>query len=459
MSPEYSFRSSTARLTLAYGAVALLLVVALQGTVFLLTRNALHGEVNRVVTAELEGLAREYNSNGGGLGALVKTLRERSDSWGRTGAVYLLTDPALRPVAGNLTAWPRDIEPRDRAEVTFRIAASSEERTHPVNAHIVQLQGVGWLLVGTDTSEMERSLRNFAWATVWGILAITALIGALGRWYAARVARRVRAFSATCDSIVHSDLSRRLEVGRGNDEYDQLGRTVNEMLERIEQQAVLLRAAFGSIAHDLRTPLYRLRVRLEEALLHTEGPEARELVGPALGELDRVQRTLSTLLEIARAEGGSTVAGSEQVDLAQLVREMFELYQPGMQEKGLELDLEADASVTMMGKRQLLAQLIANLLENAMKYVPSGGRVVMATRTEGRRILLAVSDNGPGIPAADRERAQEPFVTLQSGGEKPSSGLGLSLVKAIVRLHRGELTLGDNSPGLKVQCRFEVAAG
>ncbi len=129
----------------------------------------------------------------------------------------------------------------------------------------------------------------------------------------ARVARRVRAFSATCDSIVHSDLSRRLEVGRGGDEFDQLGRTVNEMLERIEQQAVLLRAAFGSIAHDLRTPLYRLRVRLEEALLHTDRPAAgRELVGPALGELDRVQRTLGTLLEIARAEGGGTVAGSEQ---------------------------------------------------------------------------------------------------------------------------------------------------
>ncbi|MEJ0099644.1 MAG: HAMP domain-containing sensor histidine kinase [Pseudomonadota bacterium] len=456
MSPKTAFRSSTARLTLTYGAIALLLVVVLQGTVYLLTRNALRSEVNRVITSELYDLSRDYNA--GGMAELVYTLRSRTDSWGRTGAVYLLADSNLRPIAGNLTAWPRDIEPRANVEVRFRISTAGEESTHPVSAHLVQLPRGEWLLVGTDTSEMERSLRRFGYATVWGILAITALIGLLGRWYAARVAKRVRAFSTTCDSIVHSDLSRRLEVGRGGgDEYDQLGRTVNEMLERIEQQAVLLRAAFGSIAHDLRTPLYRLRVRLEEALLHTDGPATRELVGPALGELDRVQRTLGTLLEIARAEGGSTVAGSEQVDLAQLAREMFELYQPGMQEQGLELTLDAEPSVAIMGKRQLLAQLIANLLENVVKYVPAGGQIRMTARTEGKRVLLAVSDNGPGIPAADRERAQEPFVTLQASGDKPSSGLGLSLVKAIVRLHRGELTLGDNSPGLRVECRFDPA--
>jgi signal transduction histidine kinase len=462
MSPDTPFRSSAFRLTLSYGAIALLLVIVLQGTVYFFTRNALRGEVGRVVLSEMDTLARDYNT--GGRDALLRALRGRTESWGRTRAVYLLTDLALRPIAGNLNAWPRDIQPPRNidptvlTEVQFRITASSAEKTHPVSAYIAEVPGVGWLMVGTDISEMERSLSRFAWATVWGIVAITALIGLLGRWYSRRVARRVRAFSATCDSIVHSDLSRRLEVGPAGDEYDQLGRTVNEMLERIEQQAVLLRAAFGSIAHDLRTPLYRLRVRLEEALLHADGPSGRELVGPALGELDRVQRTLGTLLEIARAETGGTVAGSEKVDLAQLAREMYELYQPGMQEQGLELVLETGEGATMMGKRQLLAQLIANLLENAMKYVPRGGRVTMEARLVGRRVLLAVRDNGPGIPAVDRERAQEPFVTLQSAGDKPSSGLGLSLVKAIVRLHRGELALGDNAPGLSVECRFEPAA-
>jgi signal transduction histidine kinase len=328
-----------------------------------------------------------------------------------------------------------------------------------VRARIVQVPGGGWLLVGSDTSEMQRSLRRFGWATLWGIIAISGLIGILGRWYAARAARRVRDFSATCNSIVHSDLSRRLTVGGKGDEFDQLSGTVNDMLERLEQQAVLLRTTFGSIAHDLRTPLYRLRVRLEEALLQADVPAAsRELVQPALTELDRVQRTLGTLLEIARAESGGTVAGNERVDLAALAREVYELYQPGMQEKGLALRLDAAESAPITGKRQLLAQMIANLLENAMKYVPEGGAVALAVRTQERRITLSVSDNGPGIPADQRERVQEPFVTLQNGGEKaPGSGLGLSLVKAIVRLHRGELVLGDNEPGLVVECRFDTA--
>ena len=457
MSPEAVFRSSTARLTLTYGVIVLLLVVLLQGAVFLQTRNALENEINRVVSAELESMARDYNS--GGLRYLVRTLRSRTDSWQRLGAIYLLADPALRKIEGNLSDWPGEIQPRSNVRVRFRLTVAGEEKTHPVTAHIVELPGGAWLLVGTDTSEMERSLRRFGWATLWGIGAITLLITLLGRWYVARTARRVRAFSATCNSIVHSDLSQRLELANTGDEYDQLSRTVNEMLERIEQQAVLLRTAFGSIAHDLRTPLYRLRVRLEEALLHAGNDESRELVGPALDELDRMQRTLATLLEIARAEGGSTVAGSEPVDLTQLTREMFELYLPGMQERGMELTLEADSGVTMMGKRQLLAQLIANLLENAMKYVPTGGKVAVSLRGEGRHIELVVSDNGPGIPAAERERAQEPFVTLQSGSEKASSGLGLSLVKAIVKLHRGELVLADNSPGLKVVCRFDREAG
>lgn len=457
MNPEAGYRSLTARLTLAYGVLVLLLVVLLQGAVFLLTRNALEGEVRRVINAELDELSRDYAA--GGLGELVFVLRSRSDSWGRTGAVYLLTDPSLRPMAGNLTAWPRDVTPAHDSEARFRIAAAGEQATHPVLAQQVQLPGGGWLLVGTDTSEMEKSLKRFGWATLWGIAAITALIALLGRWYARQAARRVRAFTATCDSIVHSDLSRRLQIGSQGDEYDQLARTVNDMLERLEQQAVLLRTTFRSVAHDLRTPLYRLRVRLEEALLQDDAsPGSRDLVSPALAELDHVQRTLGTLLEIARAEAGGTIADSERVDIAALAREMFELYQPGMQEKGLDLALDVRGEAQLPGRRQLLAQLVANLLENAMKYVPTGGRVELGVRTEGRHLVLWVADNGPGIAPGDRERAQEPFVTLQpvEGERAHGSGLGLSLVKAITRLHRGELVLRDNAPGLVVECRFEV---
>jgi signal transduction histidine kinase len=216
------------------------------------------------------------------------------------------------------------------------------------------------------------------------------------------------------------------------------------MLERLDQQATLLRTTYGSIAHDLRTPLYRLRVRLEELLRRSDVSDAsQQIAQPALGELDRLQRTLATLLEIARAESGSPMAGVERVDLAQLAREMHELYQPGMQERGLELRVLAEGETPMEGKRQLLAQLIANLLENAMKYVPAGGVVLLIVRGGERWVTLAVSDNGPG---------------MRPGASPSGSGLGLNLVKAIARLHRGEVALRDNAPGLLVECRFERAA-
>ncbi len=398
MKSERSFRSSTARLAIAYGTVVLLLVIALQGTVFLLTSEALRSEIHTVVAAELEDLAEDFDT--GGINELVAVLRSRTDSWGRTGAVYLLADDSLRPLAGNLTAWPVDVSPVDGHEVQFRINAmeSGTSSSHPVWARVEQLPDNFWLLVGTDISGSEGSLRRFGFATIWGVALITALIGLLGWWYSRQTAQRVRDISATCDSIVHSDLSRRLETGRRSDEFEQLSSTVNNMLSRIEQQAVLLRATFGSIAHDLRTPLYRLRVRLEEGLLHADTSRAtRELVAPVLEELDRVQRTLGTLLEIARAESGDLAQGQEQVDLAALAREMYELYSPGMQERGLQLRLDLAGAVPVAGQRQLLAQLIANLLENALKYVPAGD-VLLTVRGDAAHATLAVADNGPALP-------------------------------------------------------------
>jgi signal transduction histidine kinase len=232
------------------------------------------------------------------------------------------------------------------------------------------------------------------------------------------------------------------------------------MLNRIEQQATLLRATFGSIAHDLRTPLYRLRVRLEEGLLHDNVPStARDLIAPAMEELDRVQRTLATLLEIARAESGGPARQPERVDLVALAHEMHDLYSPGMQDAGLKLVISAKGDATILGQRQLLAQLIANLLENALKYVPSGGHVWLDVQADAEKVLLVVADDGPGIASQDRDRAQQPFVRLDESSPTSGSGLGLSLVRSIARLHRGEIELADNHPGLKVTCSFVRTPG
>jgi len=450
---------SSARLALVYAALVTVFTSALLLTVYLLTRSSLEREIAAVVRAEVDDLSDDLRL--GGIAQVAATLRLRADSWGRTGAVFLLADEQFRPVAGNLTSWPRDIVPRESAMVEFDIAAHErgESVLHPVEARIEHLANGYWLLVGADTSERASLLRSFGIATAWGI-AFTALgVWLLGAAYARRTARRVRDYATTCETIIQGDLTQRLRVDGSRDEFDALAVAVNAMLDRIEQQTSTLRAAFDSIAHDLRTPLYRLRVRLEEAQLRADLPtEAHELITPALEELDRVQRTLATLLQISRAEASGVTTHGDSVDLAALAANMVELYAPGMRAAGLEVVLNAPEPAQLTGNRQLLAQLITNLLENALKYVPAGGRVEVRVRNTPEAVSLSVADNGPGIPAGDREAALRPFVRVGDAASKATgSGLGLSLAAAVARLHRAQLTLGDNAPGLVVHCGFPAA--
>lgn len=452
-------RISSARLAMLYAALVTVLTSILLLSVYLVTRNALEREISAVVRAELADLSDDLRL--GGLPQVAATLRLRADSWGRTGAVFLMADSAFRPVAGNLSAWPRELTDSGNGMVEFEIAAHErgEKVLHPVEARIERLPNGYWLLVGADTSERQRVLRSFGLATLWGI-ALTALcVWLVGAAYARRTARRVRDYATTCDTIIKGDLTQRLRVAGSHDEFDALASAVNTMLDRIEQQTNTLRTAFDSIAHDLRTPLYRLRVRLEEAQLREDLPaETQELVAPALEELDRVQRTLATLLEIARAESAGVATHGDAVDLAALATNLVELYQPGMRAAGLEVSVHAPGPAPLTGNRQLLAQLITNLLENALKYVPEGGRVDVSVGASQGRVWLRVADNGPGIAPAERESALRPFVRVgDSAGRAPGSGLGLSLAAAVARLHGAELTLGDNAPGLIVHCEFPMA--
>ena len=452
-------RMSSARLALFYAALMAALTSALLASVYLLTRGVLEREITMVIRAEVEDLADDLRL--GGVARVAQTLRLRADSWGRTGAVFLLADAQFRPVAGNLSDWPRDVipgvsplGPLDMVEFDIMARERDAEVLHPVKARVERLSNGYWLLVGADTSERQRVLRRFGLATLWGTLLTAACVWVLGAAYARRTARRVRDYATTCETIMHGDLTQRLRVDGSRDEFDALAVTVNAMLDRIEQQTTTLRTAFDSIAHDLRTPLYRLRVRLEEAQLRA--PTSNEdLIGPSLEEIDRVQRTLATLLEIARAEARGLTTHGDEVDLAALASNMVELYGPGMRAAGLEVTLEAQAPAMLTGNRQLLAQLITNLLENALKYVPAGGHVWVRVHDKPDAISLSIADDGPGIPAEERAAALRPFVRVGDASSKAGgSGLGLSLAAAVARLHGSQLTLGDNAPGLVVHCEF-----
>ena len=445
-------RSSTARLALLYLCGVVLGVSALLWTVFLLTQRAMDGQVDLVIQTEIESLSEDYR--GGGRQRLVEVLDQRVDDWGRLGAVYLLLDPQGQQLAGNLSSWPLILAPQGEWR-EFEISANEHghEVSHPVRAALVALDG-NRLLVGTDLSERRRFTQRLRATTLWG-MGLTALLMALiGWWYSRRVAGRVRGVAQACARIISGDLSRRLPLDGSFDEFDQLAGAVNVMLDRIEQQTAAVRTTFNSAAHDLRAPLHRIRARLEAQLqdagLDSDGSKAMQAT---IGDLERVQHTLAMLLQIAQAEAGGGAA-PEPVDLAQLAHELYELYAPEARERGVELVLQGAGAAVIIGHRQLLAQLCTNLLENVIKYVPAGGRVELAVHSAAGRVILSVGDNGPGIPEAARGSMLLPFRRLERDAAVSGSGLGLSLVAAVVRLHGGTLELCENAPGLLVRCGF-----
>jgi signal transduction histidine kinase len=451
------FRTSAARLALGYGAIFTLGVSALLGTVYFLTTKVINNEVDAVISAELEGLTDAYHRDG--LPGLATELSFRGDSWNGTGAVYLLVDPNLVKEGGNLKNWPFDDIPAEQW-TQFRIEAHVNDSvvTHPVRASISLLPDGHRLLVGIDVTQQRRFANTFRYATLWGIV-LTALAGAIAGYFLSRkLTRRVQSAADTCDAIVGGDLKRRLPVGGSQDEFDALALAVNNMVDRLAENTQLLRATFDSAAHDLRGPLYRLRGRLEDAgRMPTTEPPVRAGIDAALTELDRVQRTLATLLQIAQAESGMAATNSATVDLAELITDIGELYEPAAREQNMTLQVRATDDCHVNGNRQLLAQAVTNLVENSLKYIRAGGHIDIGTRRDGQTVWLCVADDGPGIAGEDRAAALKPFVRLPQAHSKDGSGLGLSLVAAIARLHHAQLLLEDNQPGLRV--RLGLAAG
>jgi signal transduction histidine kinase len=432
-------------------------VISLLTAVFFLTARVLDREVDAVIQAEVNGLVDVYRQ--GGLLQLIGTLHRRADSWGRTGAVYLLANPDGSRIAGNIARWPTQVVANNQW-LEFDIDASEhgEVISHPVRAQALALQGGPTLLVGTDILERKRLASRLRNAMFW-CASLCVLFGfVVTSTYSRGVRRRISSIAATCETIISGKLSQRLAIESTKDEFDELSRTVNHMLDRIQQQTEVLRTTFDSAAHDLRAPLYRARVRIEETLQHEDVPgSARDTMEATLLELERVQRTLGTLLQIAQAEGHGRELASEALDLAALVHEIVDLYQPEATTRTIELIARTPDKTPLHGSRQLLAQALVNLVENALKYVPENGHVIIEVSGEEDAIVLSVADDGPGIPVEDRERVLQPFIRLERDRARTGSGLGLSLVAAVMRLHRASMELLDNNPGLIVRCRLPLA--
>jgi signal transduction histidine kinase len=445
------FNTTAFRLSVGYTLLVTLAVSVTLGSAYLLTESLITDEVDLIIATEMKSLEDKYARSG--LAGVTDEINLRIDSWGRIGAVYMVADANFERITGNVTHWPFDGMPAERWP-EFEIATIEPGRraVHPVRAAVRTLPGGDLLLVGTDISQGRRFADKFRFATLWGIGLSTLAAALAGFWFSYKLARRVGEVTRTCQRIMAGDLGRRLPVAGANDEFDALAVSVNRVLDRLEEQAGTLRATFDSTAHDLRAPLHRLRTRMDALLLRSPPlePAVHESIESALREVDRLQRTLSTLLQIALAESGAPLASPASVDVGDLAAELVELFEPVAGAQGLTLECRHETPAIVQGNRQLLAQLLTNLIENSLKYVPAGGRIEVAVRRLAGGVQLAVSDDGPGIAAEDRSRALQPFVRFGAGGKQEGSGLGLSLVVAIARLHRGRLELQSNDPGLKV---------
>jgi signal transduction histidine kinase len=350
------------------------------------------------------------------------------------------------------------------SETIYRRLDEQEVTEHGALVRVVQLSGGFRLLVGRDLEERTR-MRNIITAAARGSVALVIVLGLAGGFFVTRrVLKRFDAVTDTTQRIMAGDLSGRLPVTGIGDELDRLAINLNVMLERIEALMHGLKEVSDNIAHDLKTPLTRLRNRCEAALrtAKTEGDYRGAMEG-MIEESDGLIRTFDALLMIARAESGQARDNMTEFDAAEIVRGVGELYEPLAEEKGLTLTVDASQSAGIKGNRELLSQALANLVDNAIKYArpvqndaPEGAseklpaEIQLAARQDGDRVQLIVADRGPGIPEADRARAVERFVRLANGASEQGSGLGLSLAAAVARLHGGELTLQDNAPGLKV---------
>jgi signal transduction histidine kinase len=442
-------RTNAFRLAALYMALFAASVLTLLVFIYFSTANFVERQTEETVGAEITGLQEQYREHG--LLGLIEAVNSRTATERNEPTLYLLADPRLRRIAGNLTAWPQTtpIKPG-----WVRFSVSLIRRRNPVTydalASVFILNGDYRLLVGRDLRDAVVFRRRVE-QTLFVAALLTLALGVVGGLLMTRnVLRRIEAVNRTSASIILGDFSERVPVTGSGDEFDQLAANLNAMLDQIERLMAGMRQVTDNIAHDLRTPLSRLRARLEVTLL--ERPDANryaDALTETIAEADRLLGTFNALLSIAEVEAGARRDTMAEVRLDEIARSVADLYEPVAEEKGLTLALDIAAPAPVRGDRHLLSQAIANLLDNALKYTPEGEVRLAVRREPDGHVRLEIADSGPGVPADHREHVFDRFFRLENSRSTPGNGLGLSLVRAVAKLHGGEVRLEDAGPGLK----------
>jgi signal transduction histidine kinase len=453
------FRTTAFRLSLIYAGLFSIAAALSFGYVYWHTNVLFARQINETIQAEVQGLGEQFRT--GGLETLIQVIKARTNAPGAS--IYVIAESDGTPLAGNVSTIPAELlNSRGRVPFHYRRPSPDEMKPRLGVAQVIQLPDGKILVVGRDIEDSRHLTRIVANAFVWGV-GLVALAGVLGGVLLARIVlRRIDAVTSTSRTIIGGDLSQRIPLAGTGDELDRLAGNLNTMLERIEQLMTGMREVSDNIAHDLKTPLTRIRNRLDTALRESTDTKAyRDVLEQTIEDADELIRTFNALLSIARLEAGAHTEDFDDFDLGVAVRDIADLYEPLAEARGVRIEVSSEDPLSMHANRQLIAQALANLIDNAIRYgAPSCPQFSPVVSISARRVNglaeITVADHGPGIPAHLRGAALERFTRLETSRSNPGSGLGLSLVSAVTRLHGGEIELSDNDPGLRVALRMPL---
>ncbi len=450
--------STPFRLTLAYMGAFIVAAALIVGFVAWRANELLTANAVEALAAEVLSLNEHLQA--GGAPALATVIRDRIAEPGSN--LYLLTDANGRRVVGNLNTMPRDLAVDGAGEVfTYRRASDGASAPSRLAVAVARsVQGGLTLVVGRDIEDQRRFAATIGQVALWSVGLLSALGVGAGILVSRSMLKRIDAVTDASRQIMSGDLSRRIPVDGSGDEIDRLSTSLNAMLARIEELMLALREVSDNIAHDLKTPLTRLRNRAEAALRDRAGQIShRDALAKTMEEADDLIKTFNSLLLIARLEGGAVAESMVAADLATIIADIAELYEPVAEEAGLALIVSVPPSLILTVNRELVSQAVANLVDNAIKYSArdeaalradaAPPTVEVSLQARGDVVEITVADHGPGVAPEDRQRALQRFVRLEKSRSRPGAGLGLSLVAAVARLHGGSVRLEDNAPGLR----------
>ena len=443
--------SSTFRLALLYVILFTVSVLLIFSFIYWSSVRYMATQSDSAIQTEIQTLAERYENRGvPGLRRLILDRITRQQPTGSS--LYLLSDPLGRPIVGNISRWPQVTAEDGWLNFNLDTSDRDDPELHPARARRFQLSGGFQLLVGQDIHELKLAQRRIITALSWGVI-LTLVLGLAGGFFISRtMLTRLEIINETSQRIIAGDMKQRIPVSPRQDEFDRLSGNLNRMLDQIQELMDGIRQVSDNIAHDLKTPLFRLRQKLEAMNVEAGSSASHtQVLQDALAEADRLLNLFNALLRIARLESESSKTAMTMLSLSELADDVAELYEPLAEEKQQSLSVETPQPISLFADRDMLFQALANLLDNAVKYTPKGGSIRLSLSSQEHSVIIRVCDNGPGVAVDQREKVFHRFYRTDTSRSTPGNGLGLSLVKAVVRLHDGRVSLLDNDPGLCVE--------